>query len=106
MTIRRWLDLEDIETFFFKQIVKWVTFIKKVIHIQKVNRAHMVNILGCHSFRWVFYIFFAQCLKIWFHSKHFSLEGLSFKSRSRNKSEIYEKFTIRKITLIVKRNFL
>ena len=76
MTIRRWLDLEDIETFFSKQIVKRVVFIQKIIHIQKVIPAHMANVLGCHSFRWIFYVFFAQFLDIWFHGKCPPLRGL------------------------------
>ena len=76
MTIRRWLDLEDIKTFFSKQIVKRVVFIQKIIHIQKVILAHMANVLGCHSFGWILYVFFAQFLDIWFHDKHPPLRGL------------------------------
>ena len=76
MTIGRWLDLEDIKTFFSKQIVKRVVFIQKIIHIQKVILAHMANVLGRHSFWWIFYVFFAQFLDIWFHGKHPPLRGL------------------------------
>ena len=67
MTIGRWLGLEDIKTFFAKQIVKRVVFIQKIIHIQKVIPAHMADVLGLHSFRWIFHVFFAQFLDIWFH---------------------------------------
>lgn len=67
MTTGRWLNLEDIETFFSKYIAERVVFIQKIIHIQKVILAHMANVLGCHSLRWIFYVLFAQFLNIWFH---------------------------------------
>src|SRR5699024_2340238 len=76
MTIGRWLGLEDIKTFFAKQIVKRVVFIQKIIHIQKVIPAHMADVLGRHSFRWIFHVFFAQFLDIWFHVKYPPLRGL------------------------------
>lgn len=68
--------LKDIKTIFSKQIVKDIVFVKKIIHIQKVILAHMANVLGCHSFWWMFYVFFAQCLHIWFHGKYPPLRGL------------------------------
>src|SRR5699024_5833468 len=68
--------LEDIKTFFSEQIVKRIVLIQKIIHIQKVILAHMANVLGCHSFRWIFYVFFAQFLDIWLHGKHPPLRGL------------------------------
>ena len=76
MTIGQWLDLEDIKTFFSKQIVKMVVFIQKIIHIQKVILAHMANVLGCHSFWWILYVFFAQFPYISFHGRHLTLIGL------------------------------
>ena len=60
------VGLEDVKTFFSKQIVKRIVLIKKIIHIQKVILTHMADVLGRHSFRWIFYVFFAQFLDIWF----------------------------------------
>ena len=93
MTIGRWLDLEDIKTFFSKQIVKRVVFIQKIIHIQKVILAHMANVLGCHSFGWILYVLFAQFLNIWFHGKHPPLRGL-YHNDSTRRNAFHEIWTL------------
>lgn len=49
---------KDIKTFFAEYTVKRIVFIKKIVCIQKVILAHVANVLGCYSFRWIFYIFF------------------------------------------------
>ena len=93
MTIGRWLDLEDIKTFFSKQIVKRVVFIQKIIHIQKVILAHMANVLGCHSFGWILYVLFAQFLNIWFHGKQPPLRGL-YHNGSTRRNAFHEIWTL------------
>ena len=53
------LGLEDIKALFAIIIIEFI-IVEEVIHIKKVILAHVANVPGCHSFRWILHIFFAQ----------------------------------------------
>ena len=57
---------EDIKTFFPVIIIEFI-IIEEIIHIEKCILAHVANVPGCHPFRRILHIFFAQLFYIWLH---------------------------------------
>src|SRR5699024_12814068 len=53
----------------------------------------MANVLGCHSFGGILYVFFAQFLDIWFHGKQPPLRGL-YHNSSMQRNAFHEIWTL------------
>ena len=71
------LRSEDIKTFFPIVIVE-IVIIKKIVHIKEFIHAHIADVSGCHSFRWIIHVLFAQFLYIGFHSGNLLVRSVAY----------------------------
>ena len=73
--------LNEPETYYFVDIIPNGNqtvdrFFTDMGVLVKCILAHNANVLGCHTFRRIIHVFFAQCLDIWFHGDHPPFRGL------------------------------